>query len=398
MNLLGDILTYIRRIIKFPSNQSISDDLLIDYVNRFWIMDVDARIQVFDLKKKYQFQTQPGVDQYNMPLYSIQSEGVDNPQSVNYYPVYQGFLGPAYINGVPVSFQTLQNTFWNSFPKVIQPLVQVATGDGTAEYNFNIPILSPFTPLPTESVQAILRGHIDIQGIISSGNGFQDPPRTMTFIENIPVTSVDSAFFITSLDKYGANVVVQDSGQFLETDINQGLLMSPGQAPYGNVGLEPGYSDGINTVNYLTGVVNVSFPVNIPPGQPINAQCYYFQTGLPRSILYYNNVITLRMPPNTQYLVEMDGYMSPAAFMTSVDAVPFAYMAEYIARGAARKILSDTGDTEQFQFYEPIFREQEILVWKRSQRQFTATRTPTIYSQGNNMFGGNNTSGWGGYS
>src|ERR1700679_3928131 len=141
MNLLGDILTYIRRIIKFPSNQSISDDLLIDYVNRFWIMDVDARIQIFDLKKKYQFQTQPGVDQYNMPLYSIQSEGVDNAQSVNYYPVYQGFLGPAYINGVQVSFQTLQSNFWNSFPKVIQPLVQVATGDGGAEYNFNIPIL-----------------------------------------------------------------------------------------------------------------------------------------------------------------------------------------------------------------------------------------------------------------
>ena len=28
-------------------------------------------------------------------------------------------------------------------------------------------------------------------------------------------------------------------------------------------------------------------------------------------------------------------------------------MCEYIARGAARKILSDTGDIEQFQFYEP---------------------------------------------
>jgi hypothetical protein len=399
MNLLGDILTYIRRIIKFPSNQSISDDLLIDYVNRFWIMDVDARIQIFDLKKKYQFQTQPGVDQYNMPLYSIQTEGTEpNQASINYYPVYQGFLGPAYINGVQVTFETLQSNFWNSFPKVIQPLIQVATGDGGAEYTFNIPILSPVTPLPNESIQAILRGHVDVQGIISSGNGFQDPPRTNSFITNIPVTSVDSAFFITTLDVTGTNVIVQDSGQFLETDINQGLLMSPGQAPYGNVGLEPGYANGVNTVNYLTGMVNVTFPVDIPVGQPINAQCYYFQTGLPRSILYYNNVITLRMPPNTQFLVEMDGYMSPAAFMTSADAIPFAYMSEYIARGAARKILSDTGDTEQFQFYEPLFREQEILVWKRSQRQFTATRTPTIYSQGNNMFGGNNTSGWGGYS
>jgi len=57
-------------------------------------------------------------------------------------------------------------------------------------------------------------------------------------------------------------------------------------------------------------------------------------------------------------------------------------MSEYIARGAARKILADTGDVEQFQFYEPFFREQEILVWKRSQRINTSTRTQTIVSEG----------------
>ena len=70
-------------------------------------------------------------------------------------------------------------------------------------------------------------------------------------------------------------------------------------------------------------------------------------------------------------------------------------MAEYIARGAARKILSDTGDVEQFQFYEPLFKEQELLVWKRSQRQWTATRTQTLYSMGNQQgqFGNNNFGG-----
>jgi hypothetical protein len=31
---------------------------------------------------------------------------------------------------------------------------------------------------------------------------------------------------------------------------------------------------------------------------------------------------------------------------------------------------------------EQLFKEQEILVWKRSQRQFTSTRSQTIYSQG----------------
>src|SRR6185503_13233049 len=103
MNLLQDIITYVRRIIKAPSNATITDSLIIDYINRFWIMDVDARIQLFDLKKTYQFQTVPGFDQYNMPLYSVQTESPDSdPQNINFYPVYQVFQGPAYINGIQI--------------------------------------------------------------------------------------------------------------------------------------------------------------------------------------------------------------------------------------------------------------------------------------------------------
>ena len=104
------------------------------------------------------------------------------------------------------------------------------------------------------------------------------------------------------------------------------------------------------------------------------------------------------MPPDRQYLVELDAYLTPSAFLTTSQAVQFGYMSEYIARGAARKILSDTGDIEQFQFYEPLFREQEILVWKRSQRQWTNNRTPTLYSQGFGLFGNANSSLGGGVS
>src|ERR1700680_3470391 len=103
MNLLSDIITYVRRIIKSPSNAVISDNLIIDYINRFWIVDVDARIQLFDLKTKYQFQTTPAVDRYNMPLYSVQTE--PGSQTIGMFPVYQGFLSPAKINGIQVPVQ-----------------------------------------------------------------------------------------------------------------------------------------------------------------------------------------------------------------------------------------------------------------------------------------------------
>lgn len=391
MNVLSNVVTYVRRIIKSPSNATITDNLIVDYINRFWTIDVDARMQLFDLKTKYSFQTTPGVDQYNMPLYDIQTE--PGSQNINFYPVYQGFVSPAYVNGIQIPLQTQKNTFFNIFPNVVQNLQAVAVGDGGASYSFTLPILTN-PPVPSNPpIQSLLRGHVDIAGIISTGSN-TDPPTGATINTLIPSTSIQPAVYITAIGSSGANIVVTDSGQFLTNNVNYGLLMTPGTAPFGYSALAGGYSTTLNTINYLTGDINVTFPSSVPSGANINVQCFYFQSGLPRSILFYNNTLTLRSPPDKQYLVELDAYLSPAAFLSTSQAVPFAYMSEYLARGAARKILSDTGDIEQFQFYEPLFREQELLVWKRSQRQWTNNRTETLYSQGfaqglgNNSFGG----------
>lgn len=458
MYLLDDIITYVRRLIKSPSNNQISDGLIIDYINRFWINDVDARIQMFDLKKTYSFQTTPGVDQYNMPLYDLQIEDPNgDAQVINSYPVYQGFLGPCYINGVQVPLQTQKNQFFSIWPNIVQNLQAVTVGDDGDNYTIQVPIISATAPR-NPPFNALLRGHVDITGIIATGS-VQDPPVGTDLDTSIAVTSVKPAVYITAIGGDGANVVVTDSGQFFDFNQNLGLLMNPRPAPGNTVvsnmratggylnsftitgialgtttvvtalsSLDPGQtvlvqgvvgttelngntytvissngttvtldvdstlftpyiSDGVlssiqNFVNYLTGEINVTFPVGIPSGNNINVQVYYFQSGLPRSILFYDNVLTLRSVPDKQYLVELEAYLSPAAYLNSADAITFGYLSEYIARGAARKILSDTGDVEQFNFYEPFFKEQEQLVWKRSQRQWTATRTETLYSQG----------------
>lgn len=460
-NLLSDIIIYVRRIIKSPSNTVITDDLIIDYINRFWLMDVDARLQLFDLKSTYQFQTTPGQDQYNMPLYSVQNE---SNGTIAMFPVYQGFLGPAYINGIEMPFYTQRSYFNNLWPNYNQTLIQTGIGNGTqGPYTLTLPY-QPNAPGSVFSLNAsgIIRGHVDITGIIELNNelgaGNVDPPLdpgTGAYIPVIPTTSVYSQVYFTSTSTTGGNVVVADSGVFFQNNQNYGLLMNPGPAPYGNTTLPNGYlnsfaitgatqanpcvltvssnfvvgqtvsisnvggmtqlngntytvlANGVTTltinvnstsftaytsgglasglfnmIDYLTGVAsNVYFPEPIAAGAPIQAQCVYYQFGIPRAVLWYNNWLTLRAPPDTQYLVLLDAYLTPAAFFNSSQAIPFGYMAEYIARGAARKILSDTGDWEQFTAYEPLFKEQELLVWKRSQRQWTATRTQTIYSQ-----------------
>lgn len=400
MNVLDDVFTYMYRILKTASSGVMSNALLIDYVNRFVINDIDARIQLFDYKNTYSFQTQPGVDKYNMPLYSLQTESADNiDQQIYSYPVYQGFVGPVYVNGVQIPFMTQKNLFYNSFPNIVQNIPVAAVGNGTAgPYRLNLTLL-PQNNLPINPpIEAILRGHVDISGIIGSQLA-NDPPISddlgfASLLAKIPTTSIEPAFWITSTDAEGNNVVVTDSGIFLDENVNCGFLIQPGQAPYGNQRLTNlPYTVANNTINYLTGECTVTFNTEIPLGTNIAAQCFFFQTGLPRALLYYNNTITLRVPPARSYLVELEAYLSPAAFLNSSQAIQFGYMAEYIARGAVRKILSDTGDWEQFNMYEPLFKEQEMLVWKRSQRQWTATRTETIYSQGMNQ----NSLGYNGY-
>ena len=415
MDVLSDIITYVRRLIKSPSNDDITDTLIIDYINRFWINDVDARIQLFDLKTKYQFQTTPGQDQYNMPLYSIQNYPTGETQQFSsYYPVYQGFIQPCYINGVEAPLQTQKNSFFSIFPNIVQNFPAVAGGDGSnSNYTIQLPIL-PNQAAQNPPFQGILRGHIDISGVIAwnqefGNNAIQDPPLVTDsmilandlFIQSVPTTSAIASVFFIAQDSTNNTMVISDSGQFLADNQYYGLLMQPGQAPLGNLPLgtstpgNPNYTTTLNTINYQTGFANVTFPSVVPAGNNINAQVFFYQSGLPRSILFYNNIITLRTVPDEFYLIELDAFLSPAAFFSTSQAVQFGYMSEYIARGAARKILSDIGDWEQYNAYEPMFLEQESLVWKRSQRQWTASRTETIYSKGfsqgqisGNSFGG----------
>ena len=403
MNTLSDIITYIRRIIKTPSNQVITDNLLIDYINRFWLMDVDARLQLFDLKTTYTFQTTPGIDKYNMPLYELQNSTSGYP--ISYYPVYQGFMMPVLIDGINCPLYTQTSSFYNLWPRYIQKSIQVGIGNGG---NGPYTLQAPFSP--------VLTGHIDMSGIISLYNGghsaFGDLPFVPStsifpvlqdFIQSVPVTSVNSCVYFTATADNGSNIIMADSGFFLDADTSgelYGLLMQSGSAPNGNLPLtdgvpgDPLYSKTQNTINYATGLVqNVYFNQDIPDGTPINAQYYFIAQGIPRAALFYNNTLTLTPPPYTQSRVDVETYLTPAAFLNTSDAIPFAYMGEYIARGAARKILSDTGDMEQLNFYEPLFREQEILVWKRSQRIWTSTRTESIFS--NTGFRQNNQSSLG---
>lgn len=322
--LLSEILTYVRRIIKQPNQQDVSDATLQDYVNRFYVYDVPARIQLFDLKTQFSLELQPNVDQYNAPITILPSGAV--------IPVYNVFETPAFIDGYKIVWQQSVESFTRLFPNLMQNNFQ-QNGTGVAgPYAFNI------------ANSPIVRGHRD-QNLQPGTN----------------LGLLTSNVYINTVDVGGNNIYAQDDGNGI-------LLSSVTGLPIGNI-------------NYLTGAVtNLNFGVVIPTTSAINSQSIPYSAGRPQAVLFFDNEFRFRPIPDKPYVFMCDAYYTPSAYLTTSDSVVYRWMTEYLARGTARKILTDYGDVEQLALYEPYFREQENFVLRRTTRQNSVTRVATIYT------------------
>lgn len=334
--LVSDVVTYVRRIIKQPNTEDISDETILDYFNRFYVFDMPSRIQLFDLRTRYQLELEPDVDRYQAPITILPGGAV--------VPTYNSFLTPAYIDGYQIVMQQSQDQWNKLFPNLYQNNFQ-ESGDGTAgPYTFTI------------SNGPLIRGFRD-ENI--------QPATTGILVANEGLLS--SAVWVTAQDGSGNNLVLQDAGD--------GTFIG----------------DGSGTINYTTGAAVVTFSAAIPSTSDINSQSIPYTAGRPQAVLFYDDTFSFRPVPSQPFLFEIDAYYNPASFLATSNSIPYRWMAEYFARGTARKILQDYGDTEQMALYEPMFREQECLVLRRTTRQNSNTRTATIY-QGQTSFntGGNN--------
>lgn len=319
--VLSDCITWVRRIIKAPSEQAITSQTIGDYINRFYVYEMPERLQLFELKRQYTFETVPNVFQYQFP-----------------YRNYQNLRPPAYCDGVLLGYYQSNEQFYNIFPELVQNEVPLLANGDVGPFNITL------------NRSPILRGFVDDLG------------------------NLEPYVFITTIDNAGEQMYIVDdgSGNLIQTDLT--FQNGPNGAPEAPV--------IVGNVNYETGVMtNIIFPNPTIDGGNINVQTSPYSGGFPRIILFFNNTLKLYPVPARPYKIQIDAYITPAQFLTTDSAIPFAYMTEYIARGAARKILSDNADFDQFQFYEPLFREQEALVLRRTTRQNATQRTPTIFSQ-----------------
>lgn len=332
-SIFDQVIVWVRRIIKTPSDQVISNDLIGDYLNRFYVYDMPERLQLFELHRQYTFLTRPNVFEYQAPFF-FDANGLNNG-----IPQYQNFRPPCYADGVQMGYFQNNEQFYNLYPELVLNETPLVGDGGVGPYDITL------------SRSPILRGFVDDLGNL------------------LPYV------YITALETDGTQMYVVDNGQgqLIQTDetFQYGPLGAP-QAPILLAG---------SAVDYVNGTITgILFPEPVPVDAPINLQTSPFSSGFPRVMLFYNNIFKLYPVPDRPYKIQVEADITPAAFLTTADAVPFAYLSEYLARGAARKMLSDTGDYEQFQFYEPLFREAENLALRRTSRQRAVMRTPTIFS------------------
>jgi len=359
--ILSDIYIWVRRLLKSPSTQSISDIVIADYINRFVSYDVPERIQLLELKRQYTFETIPNIFEYQAPFTQaltpiypananpppfIQNPPAGEQQAQTVMPVYNMFKMPVYCDGIEIGWYQSNDQFYKLFPELVLNEFPILGNGTTGPYVINF------------GRNPVLRAFIDDLGNL------------------LPYV------YITAVNAAGQQQYIVDSGY--TNSLGQGILIQTDATFQNIIGPDltgtPPSGGGSGTVDYVNGIANFSFLNVVPAGFNIESQTSPYSAGTPRICLFFNNIFKLYPVPDRAYKIQCDAYVTPTVFFNSNASVPFAYMSEYFARGAARKILSDTGDYDQFAFYEQLFREQENLVLRRSERQRATQRTPTIFS------------------
>lgn len=345
-NTVTAIRKKVRRLTASPSESTLSTNDLDDYINTFYSNDFPYAIKIDQMRSVYTFYTQPYVDRY--------------PLDVNFN---QGVREPIYVDGIQGYFYKNRDQFfrmWPRWPTRFQPI----SGDGTTQvFNFTI------------GAFPILSKEVTLGGIDTLGNPIQvndDGNGNLNYLFPNPVVSVPGEYD-------------QEPGM---KNLNTG---NPGLNSLTRVG----------TVNYQTGQFAIDFALaNVTPiaGQTMKLYVSQYQTGRPYCLLFWNNEFTIRPIPKFVHKVEVETYLTPVQFMQSTDNPILNQWWQYIAIGAAIKILEDRQDMEGVQNLSILFDRQEALVLERQGVEEIGQRNATIFSASVMQQGWNNgawgTGGW----
>ena len=152
--------------------------------------------------------------------------------------------------------------------------------------------------------------------------------------------------------------------------------------PNDGTGTFSGDVGAASTLNYTTGVYDITF--NAAPGDGYNVMSQYvsYAAGKPNAVLYYNNELTFRPVPDMPYRVELEVAARPTELLNDASMPELSQWWQYIAYGASKKIFEDRMDMDSVALIMSEFKQQETLINRRVIDQQTKERTATIYVDG----------------
>lgn len=138
---------------------------------------------------------------------------------------------------------------------------------------------------------------------------------------------------------------------------------------------------GTNTINYTSGAVDVTFSSAVASNEDITIFTIPYSPSRPDAMLFFDNQFILRPVPDKVYRVDVEVYRQPTYLMNTSSSPELKQWWQYIAYGAAKKILEDKQDMEGLQAILPFYQEQERLVLRRTLVQQANERVATIFTQ-----------------
>ena len=351
-NSLGDIVTKIRRITKSPSQNQITDDQILQYINTYFLYDFPQELRLKNCLSNYTFATIPFQETYNLPTDTI----------ISIEP-------PVYVGGYQSYFTQSQDQFYAMYPKL------------------SIAFAGP------------------------SGNGTVGP-YTMTLVPPAGQNSLSGVF------QKSVALILADSATGLEI---AAATDSPISTTVGNL-TGNGIAAG-STINYVTGVISITFTGAAPLGSSISVQYAPYSPSRPSAVLFYADTLSLRPVPDSAYLVTIQAFINPIAailgasynppigqtytpaigsgtndpvlpsppnvnsiavgFVSATDTAQIKQWWQLIAWGAAMKVFEDRGDIDSMSKMMPLYDQQRRLVLRRTLVEMASERASTIYSEQN---------------
>jgi len=97
-----------------------------------------------------------------------------------------------------------------------------------------------------------------------------------------------------------------------------------------------------------------------------------YQPQRPTYVLYYNNELTFRGPPNKEYSIKIAAYQVEVQIADGILNQDYLY--RYICYGAALDIFSDFGEMDKWREIFPAYQRYRALVYSRTYSQYQNQR------------------------